>query len=127
MVYGYKEEEYKDGGTTLPDYQNYRNLLFQQWEELNNAVVEFRTCNKTKYKTYQKEVIRTYLRFFSQINDKNKLGLLNDNERSFLKKYYDNETKINIYVSKILLDITRKLMTEYGVFDLEGSNSDEIW
>ena len=127
MAYGYKEEEYMGGGTTLPDYQNFRNLLFQQWEELNNSVVEFRTCSKTKYKIYKQEVIRTYIRFFSQINDKNKLGLLSNEERAYLKKYYNSPTLINLSISKTLLDITRKLMTEYGVFDLEGGGDDEIW
>jgi hypothetical protein len=123
----YKDEDYIAGGTTLPDYQNFRNVLFQQWEQLNLAVVEFRVCSPETYRPNQMSVAKRYLSFFSQINDKSKLGHLTKEERIYLIRYYNNPELINIREAKILLDITRKLMSEYGVFDLESNSNDSIW
>lgn len=123
----YKDEEYIAGGTTLPDYQNFRNVLFQQWEQLNLAVVEFRVCSPTTFRPNQIMVAKRYLSFFSQINDTSKLGHLNTEERKYLIRYYNNPEMINIQTAKKLLDITRKLMSEYGVFDLESNSNDSIW
>ena len=40
-----------NSGTTLPDYINFRNILFQQWQELNNSSVEVRTT-RTNLRVY---------------------------------------------------------------------------
>ena len=62
------------GGSTLPDYQNFRNVLFYQWQEVNNATVNLRIAKNPK--PYLREFVRCYIRFYGQINDKSKLGNL---------------------------------------------------
>lgn len=115
---------YKAGGTTLPDYQNYRNIIFWQWEEFNNAVVEYRICVKGEYKIFKKEVKRTFLKFFAQINDESKLGHLEKTEIKKLKKLYDNPNLLTINNSVSALNITRKLMHKYGIFNMEDRSHD---
>lgn len=118
----YKEEEYTEGGKSLPDYQNVRNVIFHNWEELNNAVILFRMCNNEEYIPHLREVARCYLRFFAQVNDKTKLGTLETKERHILQYFNIYPEKITRKYAKEIQDITRKLMTQYGIFNLEGGS-----
>lgn len=125
-----KEESYDDdeyfnsAGKTLPDYQNFRNLLFTTFEEMAYTNVEWRTCKHSEYLIYKKRFINTFLKFYIQIKDKSKLSHLKSNERLYLKYYYLHTDKITINKSSKIVELSRKLMTEYGVFNLEMGDED---
>lgn len=121
------DEFFNSSGKTLPDYQNFRNLLFTTFEEMAYTNVEWRTCKQTEYEIYKKRFINTFLKFYIQIKDKSKLSHLDKKERTYLKYYYIHTNKLTVKKSINIVDISRKLMTEYGVFNLEDSGSDELW
>ena len=119
-------EDYNTGTGTLPDYYNFRNLLFTLWQELNNATVEYRVCNLSELKTIRKVWIKSYLRFFAQINDKQKLEFIEKDKRIFLQKLYNNFSMVSRTTAHTANNICRELMTNYGVFNIEG-DEDEAW
>ena len=122
-----ESDEYTKAGTTLPDYVNFRNLLFQLFEEMTKASVEWRLSNKKEYKVWKKLFRHKFLLYYIQIKDKSKLAHLEKEERAYLKYYYINDKDITIQKSIKIIDITRKLMTEYGIFNLESNGDDELW
>ncbi len=120
-------DDYMNGGTTLPDYQNFRNVLFEQWEILHNNYVEYERSPKSLRKAFKNAFIKSYKKFYGQINDKSKLSHLTKAQRKTLRYCYDNPNIISIVIAKEISDITRTLMQEYGVFNLESNDYDEAW
>lgn len=121
-------EKYDEAGTINPDFLNFSNILFTKWEELNNSTVNLRLCKNGEFRIYQREFIRCFLSFFGQINDTKKLSHFSHDERTYLLRYYNKPTLISVAASKKINELTRKLMTDYGIFDLEKfSGDDEMW
>lgn len=110
--------------TTLPDYQNVRNIILWQFQEFNESVVNLRISKNVEYRSYQRTVIKNYMRFFTQVNDTDKLSNITKKKREYLTKYYNTPILINKSISKNLLDISRELMAKYGIFNLEKSTED---
>jgi hypothetical protein len=121
-------EEYTDSNSkTLPSYQNFSNVLFTYWQELNNATVEYRCCNNTEIYIYKKTWIRIYLKYYGEIEHKDLLGHLNIKEIKFLMKYHKNPHLITRKSANRIKSITRKLMQEFGIFDIGMGGDGEIW
>lgn len=121
------EQDYNNSGTTLPDYQNFRNIIFQQWEEMHNACVNYRTCKPGNERIQKRVFVDCYLRYFGQIKDTSKLGHLTPAQRKYLLHFNDHPNVINKLISKKITEITRELMVNYGIFNMEGGDDGELW
>ena len=112
---------------TLPDYQNFRNVLFQQWQELNNSTVEYRCCAKIEKRVFKRQFIKCFLKFYGQIQHENKLNHLQPKQRKFLSHFNKNPNLIDSHKAMLVNKITRELMESYGVFDIGSGGDDELW
>src|SRR6056297_3092427 len=122
------KENYTDSSSkTLPAYQNFSNVLFTYWQELNNATVEYRCCNVTEISVYKKTWIRIYLKYYGEIEHKDLLGHLTPAEVEFLENYHLKPQLITRKSANRIKSITRKLMKEFGVFDIGSGGDGEIW
>lgn len=122
------KEEYMAMGNINPDFQNYSNVLFVQWQELNNATTELVTCKRTEELIYLNTFKKCFVRFFGQINDTSKLGHLSEEKRRYVIYYYKNLSRIkDKYVARKINEILRQLLSDYGLFNLESYGNDEIW
>jgi len=112
----------KRNAKTLPDYQNFRNVLFQCSQQLNRAVINYKF---NKRKAYWSQAVQDYMNVYYQLREKNRLQHLTPKQRSYLKYFYNHTEKINLKVLMKLNLLVLKIMNTYGVYDI--SKQDEMY
>jgi hypothetical protein len=120
-------DEVDSSNKTLPDYQNFRNTLFLQWQELNNSCIEYWCCLPAERFVFKRQFTICFLKFYGQIQQGNKLNHLTIEQRKYLKFLYDYQEKINQVAASKINKITRELMESFGVFDIGMGGDDELW
>lgn len=116
--------EYIEKDNINPDWQNYSNTLFVQWEEMNNAFTNYENCERSEEKTYLKMFNLTFVRFFGQINDKYTLGHFTKKEKEYIIYFYKHINLINKISARKINETCRKLLTEYGLFKMNNNNDE---
>ena len=121
------EEPEKNLGTTYPLYEQVKKTIFVNFEEMVNSFSNLIVAeNRTEYKLALWDFKKRFIKFFVQINHKNKLNLLQEKDKSFLVKCYREKVNLNKTNANKIIDISRFLIEELGITAIESVKNNDI-
>ena len=118
-------DEYVSNDKTFADYNNFRNLLFVQSQELTRVMGELRTSNKNLYRINMKLFRKNYSIFFPQINSREILGHLDKEQTQFLRDCYTDLNKITLNKAYKITNIVMHLMHRFGIYNISKAGGED--
>lgn len=112
-------------GATIPLYDKVKNTIFVNFEEMVNSFANLSVAEKKEYRLALWDFKKRFIKFFIQINHKNKLDLFKENQRKFLLDCYRDKIKLNKSNANKIVDLSRFLIEELGITAIESKKSND--
>lgn len=112
---------------TIPLYAQVKEELYMSSTVLSNYNSLLQTSKGFDYGDALILFKEAFHKLYFQINDKKKIGLLDDEQRKYLNYYYENPERIRDTQAKKITEIIRIIIDKLDLYNITKPQGENSW